>query len=148
PRQMGKSSLMVRIANKAFDLNKKVAVLDFQLFDEQTRSNADLFFRRFAGSISENLDMPDVTNEFWQHGTTNPQTCTRYLEQEILKKLSTPFTFVVDEAERMFGSPFREDFFSMIRAWHNNRGNPIKRWWAKLDIVLVASTEPNMFIDS
>jgi hypothetical protein len=48
----------------------------------------------------------------------------------------------------MFDAEFSEDFFGMIRSWHNNRANPTKRAWKKLDIVLVTSSEPYMFIKS
>ena len=43
PRQMGKSSLLMRTVKGAVDVGKKVALLDFQLVDEKTKANADLF---------------------------------------------------------------------------------------------------------
>ena len=48
PRQMGKSSLLMRTVKAGIDVGKKVALLDFQLVDEKTKADADLFFRRFA----------------------------------------------------------------------------------------------------
>jgi hypothetical protein len=34
----------------------------------------------------------------------------------------------------------------MLRSWHNLRGSPIRRDWKKLDLFLVTSTEPSLFI--
>jgi hypothetical protein len=50
----------------------------------------------------------------------------------------------MDEVDRAFDTPFRSDFFGMLRAWHNARaGNPL---WKRLHIALVTSTEPYQFI--
>jgi hypothetical protein len=50
----------------------------------------------------------------------------------------------MDEVERMFASPFRSDFFSMLRSWHNNRARGGD--WVRLNLSLVTSTEPYQFI--
>jgi hypothetical protein len=50
----------------------------------------------------------------------------------------------MDEVERMFASPFRSDFFSMLRSWHNNRARGGD--WTRLNLSLVTSTEPYQFI--
>ena len=52
-RQMGKSSLLMRVVKDALGEGKRVALLDFQLIDDETRANADLFYRRFASSIAK-----------------------------------------------------------------------------------------------
>ena len=45
------------------DVGKKVALLDFQLLDEATKADADLFFRRFAAAVAEQLELPDKVDE-------------------------------------------------------------------------------------
>lgn len=44
----------------------------------------------------------------------------------------------------MFASPFRSDFFSMLRSWHNIRAR--KDVWKRFNLALVTSTEPYQFI--
>ena len=88
PRQMGKSSLLMRTVKAALDLGKKVALLDFQLIDDKTKADADLFFRRFATSIAEQFELPDTVDENWDAGFSNPQNCTRYVERQILQPLN------------------------------------------------------------
>jgi hypothetical protein len=50
----------------------------------------------------------------------------------------------MDEVERMFSSPFRSDFFSMLRSWHNNRARGGD--WTRFNMALVTSTEPYQLI--
>ena len=50
----------------------------------------------------------------------------------------------MDEVERMFASPFRSDFFSMLRSWHNSRARGGD--WKRFNMALVTSTEPYQFI--
>src|SRR5262249_28901617 len=47
PRQMGKSSLLIRAIAAARQADKRVAFLDFQLFDRTALNDADRFFRQF-----------------------------------------------------------------------------------------------------
>src|SRR5215210_1340661 len=45
PRQMGKSSLLLRVREAALAAGKRVALFDFQLFDKPALSDPDLYFR-------------------------------------------------------------------------------------------------------
>src|SRR5262245_25819369 len=47
PRQMGKSSLLIRTMEAAAKAGKRVAFLDFQLFDKSALTDAHTFFRQF-----------------------------------------------------------------------------------------------------
>lgn len=144
PRQMGKSSLLIRIIHTAATVQKRVAFLDFQLFDQAALQNPTVFFRQFCASITDALDVPDKVDEFWQSSLGNPQKCTRYVERYLLKQLDSPLVLAMDEVETVFDTDFRSDFFGMLRSWHNNRAlHPI---WKKLDLALVTSTEPYQLI--
>ncbi len=147
PRQMGKSSLLMRTVKAGVDIGKKVALLDFQLVDEKTKANADIFFRRFASSIAEQLELPDTVDELWDDGFSNPQNCTRYVERHILQPLDAACVLAIDETDAIFRTDFSNDFFAMLRSWHSLRANPLRRGWKKLDIVLSTSTEPQFFIE-
>jgi hypothetical protein len=147
PRQMGKSSLLMRTAKAGLDLGKRVALLDFQLVDEKSKADADLFFRRFAASIAEQLELPDEVEQFWDQGNANPQNCTRYVERRILQPLNGACMIAIDETDSIFRSSFSGDFFAMLRSWHGLRAHPVRRAWKSLDIILSTSTEPQFFID-
>ena len=147
PRQMGKSSLLMRTVKSGVDIGKRVALLDFQLVDDKTKANADLFFKRFVSSIAEQLELPDTVDEVWDDGFSNPQNSTRYVERHILQALDTACVLAIDETDSIFRTDFSNDFFAMLRSWHSLRANPLRKGWKKLDIVLSTSTEPQFFIE-
>jgi hypothetical protein len=147
PRQMGKSSLLMRTVKEGIASGKSVALLDFQLVDEDSKSRADVFFRRFASWVAEQLNLPDSVDKFWNPGYASPQNCTRYMEQHVLEPINGPCVIAIDETDAIFQTTFSQDFFSMLRSWHNKRADPIRRSWKKLDIILSTSTEPQFFID-
>jgi len=147
PRQMGKSSLLMRTVKAGMDAGKSVALLDFQLVGEDSKADADLFFRRFSSWVAEQLNLPDTVEKFWNSAYASPQNCTRYMEQHVLEPLGGPCIFAIDETDAIFQTSFSQDFFSMLRSWHNRRADPIRRCWKKLDIILSTSTEPQFFID-
>lgn len=147
PRQMGKSSLLFRLIYKAVELEKRAVFLDFQLFDRAALENLDSFLRRFCSWLSEELAMPDRTEEFWRAGLGSAQNCTRYVERYVLSELQAPLCLAMDEVDIIFSTNFRSDFFGMLRAWHNQRA--FRRGpWRRLDILLVTATEPYLLVEN
>lgn len=144
PRQMGKSSLLLKTVDQAIKANKQLAYIDFQLFDEAALLDADRFYQQFCLTITEQLGLPNRIADFWQDELGNNQRCTRYMQTYVLKGLNTPFVLAMDEVDRIFDCQFRSDFFSMLRNWHNNRGLPLPamKVWKRFDLVLVTATEP------
>ncbi|MEC4885548.1 MAG: AAA-like domain-containing protein, partial [Scytonema sp. PMC 1070.18] len=131
-RQVGKSSLLIRTMKAAEEARKRVAFLDFQLFDKAALIDAELFFRRFCFWITDMLEMEDRVEEYWKTPLGNSQRCTRYVQRYLLKELGCPLVLAMDEVDKIFSAEFRNDFFSMLRSWHNSRATtPI---WKKLDL--------------
>jgi hypothetical protein len=142
PRQMGKSSLLIRTIDAAMKAGKQVAFLDFQLFDQEALADAEVFYRQFCTVLTEQLGLAERLAEFWQAGVGNNQRCTRYMQNYVLKELGSPLVLAMDEVDRIFDADFRSDFFSMLRNWHNNRALPTMRIWKQFDLALVTATEP------
>jgi len=146
PRQMGKSSLLIRTMAEAKKLGKRVAFIDFQLFDKATLNDADTFFRQFGALLTVELELADKLDEYWKMPLGNSQRCSRYVSRHLLTQLQQPLVLAMDEVESIFDTEFRSDFFGMLRTWHNNRATePI---WKKLDLALVTSTEPYQLIEN
>lgn len=59
PRQMGKSSLLIRTMRTAQDLGKRTVFLDFQQFSRTDLADARTFLQQFCTLISERLDLDD-----------------------------------------------------------------------------------------
>jgi hypothetical protein len=52
--------------------------------------------------------------------------------------------FVIDEADRIFGRSYQDDFFAFLRGWHDRRARD--SLWNKLNLVLAYSTDPRQAI--
>ena len=144
PRQMGKSSLLIRTIQAAQTAGKEVVFLDFQLFGKDALTDAELFFRQFCTWLTDELDLEDKVDEYWQRPVSNSQRCTRYVGRHVLKALGNPLVLAMDEVESIFDCEFRTDFFAMLRSWHNQRATNLT--WKKLSLALVTSTEPYQLI--
>jgi hypothetical protein len=145
PRKMGKSSLLVRCCQQARWQNKQVILMDFQLFDRASFSSADIFLRQFCIWLTRLLKLESQVEEFWSEPLVAIQRCTAYLEEYLLPELDgQPLLLALDEVDQVFDTPFRSDFFAMLRHWHNARH--MKPVWQGLDLVLVTSTEPYQFV--
>ena len=57
PRQMGKTSLLVRIRDRAAALGYQTVTLDFLETDEQAFSDSSIFLKRFCALVSRKLDI-------------------------------------------------------------------------------------------
>ncbi len=150
PRQMGKSSLLIRVVDAARTAGRSTALMDFQLLEQSTLETAEVFFRQFCVWLSYELEIDDGTAKYWNNPLGNSQRCTRYVARHLLPALKHnsggkgAAVLALDEVERIFDAPFRNDFFAMLRAWHNQRAiNPLFR---QLDLVLVTSTEPYQLV--
>jgi hypothetical protein len=128
---------------KAKDM--RAAFIDFQMIENSAIESADIFYRQFCSLLSWGFEIEDRTEEFWKNPLGHVQKTTNYFQKHLLKEiLDVQILLAMDEVERMFASPFRSDFFSMLRSWHNNRSRGGD--WTRLNLSLVTSTEPYQFI--
>ncbi|KOP23535.1 ATPase [Hapalosiphon sp. MRB220] len=144
PRQIGKSSLLMRVIDAAIKVGKKVAFIDFQSsFDQEALTNADIFYQQFCTILTEQLGMPNRVEVFWGEGAGNNQRCTSYMQSYLLKELGGSLVLAMDEVDRIFDAKFQSDYFGMLRSWHNNRASPLPtmRIWRQFDLALVTATE-------
>jgi hypothetical protein len=145
PRQVGKSSLLEKVVVEALAAKKTVIFLDFQQLDAAALREPDRFYPQFCHWVwreSRLASKPSVYDDPHLGHVLR----TTYFMQELITSLGSPLVLAMDEVERLFTSEFRSDFFGMLRAWHNvrRRNSP----WRLLDIVLVTSTEPYLFIEN
>ncbi len=145
PRQMGKSSLLNRLLTDGQEKTMRTAFIDFQLIENAVMENAELFYQQFCSLLSFEFDVEDLTEQYWKNPLGQVQKTTNYLQRHLFKEIKdVQILLAMDEVERMFASPFRSDFFSMLRSWHNSRARGGD--WKRFNIALVTSTEPYQFI--
>jgi hypothetical protein len=144
PRQVGKSSLLIKMREAALKQGKHVAYLDFQTFDEDAFADIRIFLMQFSATVSYELGLEDRVDNYWPSATGNKKACGRYMKEHVLRQLSAPLVLLLDEVDMVFHTSFCNDFFGMLRAWHNERARGGE--FSKLDIAIVTSTEPKLFI--
>lgn len=141
-RQMGKSSLLMRLGRTAEQMGKRFVWLDCHLL-KISLSDSENFFYNFCDELTEQLGLENrLDNQ--KRAPINALRCTSYVRKEILSRLEQPCVIAFDRAESLFDTTYRDAFFAMLRTWHNNRA--LKFIWRKLDIVVITSTEPYYFI--
>ena len=145
---MGKSSLLVRTLNAALEAGKRCTLIDFQMLGQDTLRSGAVFLKRLAGSVA------DQTATAAQHRAV--LGCRLILLPELHQLHREPSSAALGRSVRArhrrgrhpFQADFLYDFFGMLRSWHNARANPMKKkTWKILDLVLVTSTEPYLFIE-
>jgi hypothetical protein len=94
PRQMGKSSLMMRILDHASKESYKTAFVNFQSVDAELLGNLDLFLQWFAASITDALNLPEKLEEHWKGVLGSKNKCTNYFQRYLLPSIDTPVALV------------------------------------------------------
>ncbi|MBW4618857.1 MAG: AAA-like domain-containing protein [Cyanosarcina radialis HA8281-LM2] len=140
PRQMGKSSLMVRVLHHAAQQGYRTATVNFQLADSKIFADLDRLLKWFCATISRNLELPSQVADYWDDIFGAKTSCKDYFERYLLAKLDQPLVLALEEVDYIFPHPdLSDDFFSLLRSWHEEAKN--SEVWQKLRLVLAHSTE-------
>ncbi|HYW18372.1 MAG TPA: AAA-like domain-containing protein [Nodularia sp. (in: cyanobacteria)] len=142
--QMGKSSLLARMQQKVKDNNQKVLYLDFEGFDEEVFSNLEKLLYYIAQRMARYWRTSNLPDKYWFLPLGAKDKLTDFVLEEVLEKNDLPVVLILDNVDRVFNYKYRDDFFSLIRVWHNKRAED--ETWDKLNIVLAYSTEAFLFI--
>lgn len=142
--QTGKSSLLARMYQAARNQNRSVLSLDFRSFDKDSFSNLDSLLRHLAELIAERLHTVNKPDKYWSSKYGVKTKIYDFICSEILVEEKFAVLFLLDNVDILLDYPYRDEFFSLIRAWHDERA------WnerlTKLNIVLAYSTEASLFI--
>ncbi len=146
PWQMGKSSLMGRAIDQAHKKHGKISVfINFQKFPTQYFEDEDQFLKGLCLMIGDALGISQAIDQYWLGLQTSIVKCSHYLSDYIIPQIDAPLILAMDEVERMLTSPFRVDFFGMLRTWHNERF--FDESLARMSLFLSSSTDPYLLID-
>jgi hypothetical protein len=121
-RQMGKSSLMVRTANRLRAEGRAVAVLDLTALGQNL--SVDQWYFGLLEQLGRHLRLEDELDDFWQaHKSIGPmQRWMGAIRDVALEHSAKPIVIFVDEIDMVLSLPFSTDeFFAGIRECYNNR---------------------------
>lgn len=140
PPQMGKTSLLALILDRARRESYKTIYLSFQSADNSIFSNLDTLLKWFCAVIADALKIPDWLDDFWVTGLGSKMNCINYFERYLLRELDVPLAIGLDEVDLVFqNAGIASDFLAMLRLWYEE-GKSCDTW-KKLRLVVVHSTE-------
>lgn len=144
PRQIGKSSLLARMHAAARLRGVRSFYLDFQLVDECKMQDLDSLLRYLAQRMARAFKTTVRPEATWHDSLGAKDNLTYFIEDALLADGEITYQFIFDEADRVFTKPYRDDFFSTMRGWHNLRAT--NEDWQRVNIVIGHSTSPNLWI--
>ncbi|MEG4028000.1 MULTISPECIES: AAA-like domain-containing protein [unclassified Microcoleus] len=144
PNLMGKSSLLIRIMERAKSNNYQLVRLDFREAEKEIFSDINKFIKWFGLNISRELKLESNIDKYLQAGGGILVNCKKYFQYEVLEAIDSPLVLALEEIDCIFAyKEISEDFFSMLRSWfEETRKTEI---WENLRMVLLYST--NVYVE-
>jgi hypothetical protein len=133
----------VQRARKA---NVRVAVTDFQALDERVFESAESCYLALAEGLADQLDLDVTPQETWNAKKGPSVNFKRFVQREVLGRITTRLVWALDEADRLFLYPYHGDVFGLFRSWHNARAFEPDSAWHRLTLAIAYATEAHLFI--
>jgi hypothetical protein len=143
-RQMGKSSLMIRTAERLVACGVQPVVIDLTEFGAQT--TAEQWFKGFLLGVQIDAGLRTSAAEWWaqQVDHSYAHKFTRYFREVVLKERSERLVVLVDEIDTTLRLAFTDDFFAAIRFLYQQRAaEPALQ---RLSFVLIGVATPGDLI--
>lgn len=143
-RQMGKSSLMVRTAQKLREAGVKVAIIDLTAIGSSV-SASEWYFGLLSRLVRE-LKIEMDEQSWWQamEAKSPVQRFSDFLRDVILETVKEPVVVFIDEIDSTLKLDFTDDFFAAIRAAYNARSRD--EAYKRLTFVLLGVARPGDLI--
>lgn len=146
PRQMGKSSLMLRTAERLGEEGIRTVKLDLNEIGINV-SNEEWYLGLLT-IIEDQLSLDTDVVEWWQARTHlgMTQRLTLFFKDVLLTEMAEPVVIFVDEIDSTLALSFTDDFFAAIRLLYHNRAQ--MRAFHRLTFVLIGVATPSDLIKS
>jgi DNA-binding CsgD family transcriptional regulator len=140
PGKMGKTSLLDRILAHAEKQNYRTVRVNLGDAEEALFANLDKFFRWFCAYATLQLELPNHFDNWNEAVIGSKVSCKTYFQVNLLQQINSALVLALEEVDRLFQYPkLAEEFFSMLRSWHEEANN--RDIWKQLRLVVVHSTE-------
>ncbi|MCF4965920.1 AAA-like domain-containing protein [Nostoc sp. CMAA1605] len=140
PREMGKTSLLLRTLDYATRQNYQTASLNLEQIDDAILSDLNRFLRWLCANVTRQLQLESKLDDYWDEDIGSKISCSLYFRNHILKQIKTPLILSLDEVQFIFEHPIvAKDVLPLFRSWFEEaKREPL---WQKLRLVIVHSTE-------
>jgi hypothetical protein len=141
PRQVGKTSLLARALSHCRSEKACVVRTDWQNVSQEDFVSIRHFLISLAETICEQLKLELEPEDFFPESKAATKNFERFLRKQVLPTLQTPLVWAIDEVDRIFEIPFKDDVFAMLRSWHNERALDADCAWNRLSVIMAYATE-------
>lgn len=140
PKEMGKTSLLLRILDYANQQGYHTVSLNLEQADQAILSDLNHFLRWLCANISRQLRRKPMLDEYWDEDMGSKISSTLYLQDYILDSIDAPLVLALDEVNQIFEHPqVARDFLPLLRSWYEEAKKlPV---WQKLRLIVIHSTE-------
>ncbi|HLO98426.1 MAG TPA: AAA-like domain-containing protein, partial [Fimbriimonas sp.] len=137
-RKFGKTSALLRAIHHAEEVGIHPVVLDLRAATKDDFQSAKRFYQWMIEQLllqSENREIPVWEDIF------GPNSNLESALRQVLAENEHGNLLVLDGVDRLFDCEFRDDFFGLLRSWHNRRALHSDPFWDSLSILLSYSAE-------
>ncbi len=145
PRQIGKSSLMVRAIDRLRSEERRCVTLDLLIIGSQTSEES--FYFGLLDEIASQLELGTDLETFWQKRSRSSPAgrWSRFFRQVLLEREKGQIVIFIDEVDAVLDLPFAaDDFFDSIRGVYNRR--EVDQAFRRLTFCLLGVTAPSEVI--
>ena len=140
PRQMGKTSLVLRLVAYAQMQGMVPVLLDLQSADRRVFENLNDFLRWFCIQVSRQVNLQPQLDEYWDEESGSKSSCNVYFQMYLLDQIKKPIVLILDEITLLFEYPeLAKDVLPLFRIWHELAGQ--QSIWQNLRLVVVHNIE-------
>ncbi|MBD2212635.1 AAA-like domain-containing protein [Nostoc linckia FACHB-104] len=140
PRQMGKTSVMVRVLAHAVTLGYQTVSLNFLQADKKILTDLNKLLRWVCANITHKLKLKNKLDDYWDEDLGSKANCTLYLQEYLLPQIENPLVLALDEVNEIFEYPeIAQDFLCLLRSWHEDAKD--SEIWQKLRLIVSNSTQ-------
>lgn len=140
PKEMGKTSLLLRILDYANQQEYRTASINLEQADQAILNDLNQFLRWLCANVSRQLQLKPMLDDYWDEDMGSKISSTLYLQDYILESINAPLVLALDEVNQIFEHPqVAKDFLPLLRSWYEEAKRlPV---WQKLRLIVTHSTE-------
>ncbi|WP_016951283.1 AAA-like domain-containing protein [Anabaena sp. PCC 7108] len=140
PREMGKTSLLLRTLDYAAHQDYHTVSLNLEQIDNVILNDLNRFLRWLSANVTLQLQLEPKLEDYWDEDIGSKISCSLYFRNHILKQIDAPLVLALDEVNYIFEHPHvAKDVLPLFRSWYEEaKREPI---WQKLRLIIVHSTE-------
>ena len=146
PQSYGKASLLSHLLHQvqsefasAHRIEPQIVRIRLSGLDSTCFKSLDLLLRQIANQIVQLFYRENT--EAWVSGAWRRSGSETHKLTSVLRSIlsqSGQLFLAIEEADRVWGLPFQDDFFACLRSWVDRQDDP----WTKLRLIVTVSMEP------